>query len=73
MIAVAKATFKKRDVDQHLSPDEKKVLGNCLRKMKDLDVLSLGADGYGFVNDLYPLYIMMERAKVGPPHRHKMD
>ncbi|MBN1323035.1 MAG: hypothetical protein JW986_03415 [Methanotrichaceae archaeon] len=72
-IAVMKPTFQRRDVDQRLSSDKKKVLDNCLRKMKDLGALSRDADGYSFVNDLYPLYVLMERDKNRPPHRQKND
>ena len=56
--------FEKRGVERRLSPDEKRVFHNFLRKMKELGVIEVDRErprgAYRFVNPLFPLYISME-------------
>ncbi len=56
--------FKKKDVEERLNEEEKKVLQNFLKKMGDLGVIEPDIEGgkgaYRFVNELYPIYIFME-------------
>jgi len=60
-------TFKKSDVRELLSPDEKRVFNDFLKRAKDLGIIeSIGRDNsgeYGFVNRLYIIYFMMLSAQ----------
>ncbi len=62
-------TFKRKDVEKGLSADEKKVLDNFLRKMRDLGVIESNKEGgpgaYQFKNVLHSLYFFME-ARTAP-------
>jgi hypothetical protein len=57
-------SFKKKEVEAKLTQSEKKVFHNFLRKMRELGViesdLESGRGAYRFVNDLYPVYLMLE-------------
>lgn len=55
------SSFTKTQVEKLLSPDEKKVFHNFLKKMKDLGVLRSGENQgeYHYSNELYRLYIGM--------------
>ncbi len=62
--------FKKSVLEEHLTDEEKKVLGNFLRKMKQLGALTEDPEvrgGYRFQNHLHALYFSMEsqRAQQG--------
>lgn len=63
--------FKKTDVAAKLTPEEKKVFDNFLRKMRELGVIMADQESdrgtYKFINDIYPVYIFME----GLEHRFK--
>lgn len=56
--------FKKKEVEANLTGPEKGVFHNFLRKMRELGViesdLEHGRGAYRFVNDLYPVYLMLE-------------
>jgi len=63
--------FKKTDIVAKLTPEEKKVFDNFLRKMRELGVIIADQESdrgtYKFINDIYPVYIFME----GLEHRCK--
>ncbi len=63
--------FKKTDIVAKLTPEEKKVFDNFLRKMRELGVIIADQESdrgtYKFINDIYPVYIFME----GLEHRYK--
>jgi hypothetical protein len=56
--------IKKKDLEEKLSSNEKRVLHNFLRKLRDLGIiesdLERGRGAYLFVNEIYPIYIYME-------------
>ena len=57
--------FNKKDVEARLNEEGKKVFPNFLRRMKELGVIESdierGRGAYTFVNEIYPVYIWMER------------
>ena len=59
--------FKKSELEADLKADEKRVLNNFLRKMRELGVierdLESGSGAYKFLNDIYPVYIWLESRK----------
>lgn len=63
--------FKKTDLVAKLTPEEKGVFDNFLRKMRDLGVIIADQESdrgtYKFINDIYPVYILMESLE----HRSK--
>ncbi len=56
--------FNKKEIENKLDSQEKKVFHNFLRKMKDLEVIETDTEGslgsYRFVNEIYPVYIWMQ-------------
>ncbi len=60
-------SFAKREIENKLSEDEKKVFNNFLTKMRKLGIIipdmERGRGYYRFVNDLYPIYIWLESQK----------
>jgi len=56
--------FMKKDVEAKLNDRERKVFHNFLRKIRELGVIEpdieKGRGAYRFVNEIYPLYIMLE-------------
>jgi hypothetical protein len=56
--------FRRAEVGQRLAPDERKVMDNFLRRMKDLGAIisdeESGPGGYRFPNHLHALYFWME-------------
>lgn len=56
--------FSKRDVEARLNENEKRVFNNFLRKLRDLGIIESdierGRGAYRFVNEIYPVYILME-------------
>lgn len=58
--------FSRQELSQNLNSEEKNVLNNFLRKMKQLGIIiddvEEGKGHYQFINALYPVYIMMESA-----------
>ncbi|MBN2316899.1 MAG: AAA family ATPase [Sedimentisphaerales bacterium] len=60
-------TFKKKEVEAELTDSEKGVFHNFLRRFRELGVIEpdveRGRGTYKFVNEIYPLYIMMESQK----------
>jgi len=63
-------SFRKKDIVSKLTPEEKSVFDNFLRVMRDRGVIMLDQESdrgtYKFVNDIYPVYILLENLK----HRH---
>lgn len=61
-------SFTKKDVEESLDEDEKKVFHNFLRRMRDLGVIEVdrekGRGIYRYVNEIYPIYIRMESART---------
>lgn len=59
-----KFEFTKNEIEADLTPDEKKVLHNFLKKLKDLGIISQPSDlprgHYRFLNRLYPVYLFFE-------------
>ena len=59
--------FRKRDVESKLTETEKKVFHNFLRRMKELGIIDPDrekeAGSYKFVNEIYPIYILMESTR----------
>ncbi len=59
--------FRKRELEVKLTAEEKRVLNNFLRRMKDLGVIESDIEGgvgaYRFVNDMYPVYIWLESTR----------
>jgi hypothetical protein len=57
-------SFKRKEIEENLSTDEKRVFGNFLRKMRELGVIQYdtgkGRGDYMFTNDLYPVCIHMK-------------
>ena len=64
--------FKKTEIAEKLTPEEKKVFDNFLRKMRKLGVIIVDQEAdrgtYKFINDIYPVYIFMESLE----HRSKV-
>ncbi|HPC94699.1 MAG TPA: ATP-binding protein [Sedimentisphaerales bacterium] len=60
--------FRRQDLIARLTADEKKVMDNFLRRMKDLGALvsdeQTGRGGYRFVNQLHALYFWMESQRA---------
>jgi len=60
--------FRRQDLSARLTADEKKVMDNFLRRMKDLGALvsdeQTGRGGYRFVNQLHALYFWMESQRA---------
>lgn len=63
--------FKKNEIVAKLTPEEKRVFDNFLRKMRELGVIISDQESdrgtYKFINDIYPVYILMESLE----HRSK--
>jgi len=61
--------FNKKDLEAKLTGEERKVLGNFLRKMMGLDVIQqdkeAGPGCYKFANRLYGVYIRLESRRFG--------
>lgn len=59
--------FTKKEMEKKLSESEKRVLHNFLRRLKELNIIESDLDGglgdYRFVNEIYPLYILMQSRK----------
>jgi hypothetical protein len=59
--------FTKKEIEEKLNKNEKKVFDNVLRKMRDLGVITQDIEGgrgaYKFINNLYPIYIKIESKK----------
>jgi GTPase SAR1 family protein len=57
-------TFKKKDIEEKLNAEERKVLHNFLMKLRKLGVIEIDVEEergtYKFVNEIYPIYIQME-------------
>jgi hypothetical protein len=57
-------SFRKKELAEMLNVKEKNVLDNFLKRMRELGVIVPDVNGgrgsYKFVNELYPVYIMME-------------
>ena len=57
-------SFRKKEIENNLNSEEKKVFNNFLKKMRDLGIIvqnvEEGRGSYRFVNRLYPVYIWME-------------
>jgi len=57
-------SFEKKTVEASLNESDKKVFHNFLKRIRDLGVIEpdteKGRGTYRFVNEIYPLYIMME-------------
>lgn len=56
--------FTKKDIEERLNENEKRVFHNFLRKLRELGIiesdLERGRGAYRFVNEIYPVYIWME-------------
>lgn len=56
--------FRKSDIAAKLTPPERRVFDNFLRKMRELGVIMADRESdkgtYRFVNDIYPVYILLE-------------
>jgi len=56
--------FSRKEIEEILTGEEKKVFNNFLTKMKRLGVIENDPEGgrgaYRFVNEIYPIYIQME-------------
>lgn len=56
--------FTKREIEEKLDENEKKVFHNFLTKMRELGIIisdkERGKGSYKFVNNLYPVYIYLE-------------
>lgn len=63
--------FKRKEVEAGLTAEEKRVLDNFLRKMKDLGVIEpdpeAGPGGYRFTNILHSLYFFIEAGRANAP------
>jgi len=61
-------TFRKKEIDAKLDPEEKRVFNNFLRKMRELGVIESDADrgsgAYRFVNLMFPLYILLQSGRA---------
>jgi len=59
-----KKNFSRKEIAQYLTPSEKNVLDNFLRKLKKIGIITsdveAGRGYYRFINDIYPVYIFME-------------
>jgi len=64
----AEFNFVKREVEERLNPQEKKVFHNFLRRMSKLGVIEAdkerGKGAYRFVNPIFPTYIYMQSRAV---------
>ena len=62
--SVRRGQFTKRQVEEKLNAQEKRVFGNFLRRMRDLGVIEpdpeRGRGSYRFVNRIFPVYISMQ-------------
>ena len=51
-----------------LDEDERKVFDNLLRRLRELGIVEQDVEGgrgaYRFVNELYPLYIILDSANI---------
>jgi hypothetical protein len=56
--------FNRKEIEQKLNEEEKKVFSNFLRKMKELGIIEMDLEGgrgsYRFTNDIYATYIALE-------------
>jgi len=68
----AKTRFKKKDIAAKLSAEEMGVFDNFLRVMRDRGVIMVDQEfergTYKFVNDIYPVYILLENLE----HQHRL-
>ena len=59
--------FSKSELEAKLKVDEKRVLNNFLRRMRELGVIERdiesGSGAYKFVNDIYPVYVWLESSR----------
>jgi hypothetical protein len=64
----AQLQFRRRDLIATLTPDEKRVMDNFLRRMKDLGAIvsddESGPGSYRFMNQLHALYFWMESQRA---------
>ena len=62
--SVRRGEFTKRQVEETLNAQEKRVFGNFLRRMRELGVIEPDAErgrgSYRFVNRIFPVYISMQ-------------
>jgi hypothetical protein len=69
--------FVRKNLEQKLSENEKKVFHNFLKRMRDLGVIEQDMEGgpgaYRFVNDIYPIYIWMESEGLIDKRRTRQD
>ena len=60
--------FTRSEVMSRLDEDERKVFDNLLRRLRELGIVEQDVEGgrgaYRFVNELYPLYIILESANI---------
>ena len=60
--------FTKKDIEDRLDDNEKKVFHNFLRKFRELGIIESdvekGRGSYQFVNEIYPVYIWMESGNL---------
>lgn len=67
--------FRKKDLEAELNGEERKVLNNFVRKMRELGVISQdkehGAGAYKIVSPLYAAYIWLERHRFEEKARVK--
>ncbi|MFH1372775.1 MAG: AAA family ATPase [bacterium] len=67
--------FSTKELGSKLTEAEKKVLHNFLRKLRELGIiesdLERGQGAYRFVNEIYPVYILMESQRYKTQASHK--
>ena len=67
--------FKKTEMKKLLNEKEIKVFDNFLRRMRELGIIiediEEGPGAYRFVNDLYPVYIMIENIRYKSSKKNK--
>ncbi|MCX8056275.1 MAG: ATP-binding protein [Ignavibacteria bacterium] len=65
IVEIPKKSFSKKELEQKLSPSEKKKLHNFLQRMKKLKAIkSLERGNYEFVNSMIPLYLYLFNIKT---------
>ncbi len=56
--------FNKKEIEDRLNSNEKKVFHNFLQKMKELEVIEIdkesGPGSYRYVNEIYPVYVWIQ-------------
>ena len=67
--------FSRKELGAKLTEAEKKVLHNFLRKLRKLEIiesdLERGQGAYRFVNEIYPVYILMESQRYKSQASHR--